>query len=161
LEERLGVEIDARVLAYAVGSGRLAVGSDRTRLNADQVFSLLWPRGAQVRNQHLNNYQPYVPYDTPVVHDRLLIAAAHDEHLPLIPLDSPDWQQRYTAELPQTGAVWLTCSTNDRRTLGRAMAKIPALPVDIDVLRVYGTITETVRQGGEFLVRVELRESGQ
>jgi ATP-dependent Lhr-like helicase len=161
LEKRLGVEIDARVLAYAVGSGRLEVGSEGTRLNADQVFSILWPRGGQVRNQHLENYQPYVPYDTPVMHDRLLIAAAHDEHLPLIPLDSPDWQQRYRAELPQTGAVWLTCSTDDRRTLGRAMAMIPALPVDSDVLRVYGTITETVRHGREFRVRVELRESGR
>ncbi|MEU4517446.1 protein DpdJ [Amycolatopsis sp. NPDC024027] len=161
LEERLGVEIDARVLAYAVGSGRLEVGSAGTRLNADQVFGILWPRGAHVRNQHLENYQPYLPYDTPVIHDRLLVAAAHDEHLPVIPLDSPAWQQRYRVELPQFGAVWLSCSTDDRRTLGRAMAMIPALPVDTDVLRVYGTITETVRHGRESRVRVELRESGR
>ncbi|CAM2923530.1 protein DpdJ [Saccharomonospora xinjiangensis] len=161
LEERLGVEIDARVLAYAVGSGRLKIGSGGTRLTADQVFSILWPRGAQVRNQHLTNYQPYVSYDTPVIHDRLLIAAAHDEHLPLIPLASPDWQQRYRSELPKAGAVWLSCPTDDRRTLGRAIAMIPALPVDADVLRVYGTITETVRHSREFRVRVELRESGR
>ncbi|MCC8244085.1 protein DpdJ [Saccharothrix luteola] len=161
LEERLGIEIDARVLAYAVGSGRLELGSGGDRLNADQVFGILWPRGAQIRNQHLENYQPYIPFDTPVMHDRLLIAAAHDEHLPLIPLDSPDWQQRYRVELPEAGAVWLACSTEDRRTLGRAMAMIPALPVDADVLRVYGTITETVRHGREFRVRVELRESGR
>ncbi|MFI9811653.1 protein DpdJ [Saccharothrix variisporea] len=161
LEERLGVEVDTRVLAYAVGSGRLPVGEEGTSLTADQVFSLLWPRGGQVRNQHLAHYQPYVPYDAPAVHDRLLIAAAHDEHLPAIPVSADGWEERYRAELPNAGAVWLTCPADDRLTLGRAMAKIPVLPVDTDVLRVYGTITETVRHGADFHVRVELRESGR
>lgn len=159
IEGRLGVEIDARVLAYAVGNGPL--GSSGTGLSADQVFSLLWPRGAQVRNQHLNNYQPYISFDSPAVHDRLLVETAHDERLPLIPLDETDWTTRYRTELPRAGAVWLTCPIGERARLAAAIAWVPALSVDHDVLRVYGTVTETMRHHGEFRVRVELRESGR
>lgn len=157
VEARLGVEIDARVLAYAVGSGSLKRGA--ADLSADQVFSLLWPRGAQVRNQHLSNYQPYISFDSPAMHDRLLAETAHDERLPLISVADTGWTIRYRAELPRAGAVWLTCPIGKRARLAAAIARVPALSVDHDVLKVYGTVTETVRHPGEFQVRVELRES--
>ncbi|MCG8917388.1 DEAD/DEAH box helicase [Actinokineospora sp. PR83] len=159
-ESRLGVEIDVRVLAYAVGSGRVSTASG-TRLQADQIFSLLWPRGSQVRNQHLMSYQPYLPYDRPPVLDRLLVAAAQCEDLPVISVVESGWEVRYAAELPKSGAVWLTCPVGERHQLGTAIRKVPALPVDRDVLRVYGTVTEAVRDAGSLQIRVELRESGR
>jgi ATP-dependent Lhr-like helicase len=78
----------------------------------------------------------------------------------VIPLDSPDWQDRYRVELPRSGALWLSCAAGDRSALGRAMARIPALAVDADVLRVYGTVTQVVRHGADFHMRVELRGVG-
>jgi hypothetical protein len=61
LQERLGFEIDARVIAYAVGSGRRQVPGVGAPVTADQVFSMLWPRGSQARSTHLQHYQPSGP----------------------------------------------------------------------------------------------------
>lgn len=159
LEERLGFEVDARVIAYAIGSGGLQV-SQQT-LKADQAFSMMWPRGSQARSQHLQYYQPYVDPDCPPILDRLLVEAAHDERMPRIDVTQAGWEQRYQKVLADTGAVELVCPVDDRRCLSDAIARVPALPVDRDVLRVYGALESVARDRSEFRVRVELREAEQ
>jgi len=159
LEQRLGFEVDARVIAYAVGSGEMKVGSGQP-LSADQAFSMLWPRGTQARNHHLEYYRPYADAGRPVL-DRLLLEAAHDEHRPRIQVTSPGWEQRYQEEIASAGAVDLVCPAADRRSLSSALARVPALPIDRGFLRVYGDVTSVVRHGTEFRVRAELQEASQ
>nr|WP_276516424.1 protein DpdJ [Streptomonospora nanhaiensis] len=158
LQQRLGIEIDARIIAYTVGSGKLDIGG-RQKLSADQAFSVLWPRGERARNHHLEHYQPFL--DRPMVLDRLLLEAAYDERLPRIDVTDPDWQQRYQEAIADAGAVELSCPTGDRRALSDAVARIPALAVDRDVMRIYGEVEDITRYGSEFRVRVELREAEQ
>jgi hypothetical protein len=160
VEAQLGFEVDARVIAYAVGAGQLKVSSAQ-RLTADQAFSMLWPRGAQARNHHLQYYQPYMDAARPVVLDRLLLEAAHEEHLPEIQITEPGWEQRYQKAIAESGAVDLVCPAAERQSLSAAMTRVPGLPVDRDVLRVYGDVTGIIRCGGEFRVRAELREALQ
>ncbi|MET9218647.1 protein DpdJ [Streptomyces sp. NPDC003300] len=158
LELRLGVEVDARVIAYAVGSGRLPTGPG-PRLSADQAFSLLWPRGRDARTHHLRYYQPYL--DRPPVLDRLLAAAAHDEQLPRIDVTEEGWEQRYQAAITQHAAVELTADTNAAAALSDAVVRVPVLTVDWDVLRLYGEIQGMRRDGGQWRVRVDIREATQ
>ncbi len=160
LELKLGFEVDARVIAYAVGSGQLKAGTGQ-QLNADQAFSMLWPRGAQARNYHLQYYQPYAESARPIFLDRLLLDAAHDEHLPQIQVTQPGWEQHYQKAIAEAGAVDLVCPAADRRSLSAALARVPALPVDRGVLRIYGDVSGVVRYGAEFRVRAELREALQ
>ena len=103
LEHHLGFEVDARVIAYAVGSGQLKLGSGR-QLTADQAFSMLWPRGAQARSHHLQHYQPYADVTRPAILDRLLLEAAHDEHLPRIEVTAAGWEERYQKAMAEHGA---------------------------------------------------------
>ncbi|MYS94808.1 MULTISPECIES: protein DpdJ [Streptomyces] len=158
LERRLGVEVDARVIAYAVGSGRLPTGPG-PRLSADQAFSLLWPRGRDARTHHLQHYQPYL--DRPPVLDRLLAAAAHDEQLPRIDVTEEGWEQRYQTAIAQHAAVELTADTNAATALSDAIARVPALTVDRDVLRLYGEMQGMSRDGQQWRVRVDIREATQ
>jgi len=159
LESELGFEVDARAIAYAVGSGQLrAVGR---KISADQAFSMLWPRVAQARNIHLQHYQPYVDTDHPVVLDRLLLAAAHEESLPQIDVTEPGWQKSYQGALATVGAAELACPAGQRRALADALARVPALHVDRDVLRLYGEVTAITRHGSLFRARIELREALQ
>jgi ATP-dependent helicase Lhr and Lhr-like helicase len=160
LEQQLGFEIDARVIAYATGSGRLQVGAGQP-LSADQAFSMLWPRGAQARNHHLQHYQPYAAATRPIVLDRLLLEAAYDEQVPQIQVTEPGWEQHYQEAIAQAGAVDLVCPATERQSLSAALARIPALPVDRDVLRVYGDVSGVARYGPEFRARAELREALQ
>jgi hypothetical protein len=159
LETRLGYEVDARAIAYAAGAGRLHVTG--WQMSADQAFSMLWPRGAQARNIHLQHYQPYVDTDHPVVLDRLLLAAAHDECLPQIDVSEPGWQKQYQGALAAGGAAELISPAGKRRVLADALARVPALHVDRDVLRLYGEVTAIARHGNSFCARIELREALQ
>jgi ATP-dependent helicase Lhr and Lhr-like helicase len=160
LEQQLGFEVDARVIAYAVGSDQMPTRDGRA-LSADQAFSMLWPRGSQARNHHLQHYQPYADPASPVTLDRLLLDAAHDERLPQIPVDEPGWEQRYQQEIAAAGAVELICPATDRQSLSAALAQVPALPVDRDVLRIFGNLTGVSRYGPLFSAHIELLEAMQ
>ena len=157
LEQRLGIEIDARVVAYAVGKGHLALGSSR-RLTADQAFSLLWPRGRQARTQDLEHYQPYG--ESPVL-DRLLVRAAHDDRLPQVDVTAADWVLSYQKAMTENAAVELVCPAGDGRAMADALVRVPAAAVDRDVLRVYGEVRGFARYQDQLRVRVELREAIQ
>lgn len=158
LQERLGFEIDARIIAYAVGTGRLAVPGMGIPVTADQVFSMLWPRGSQARAQHLQHYQPYAG---PPFLDRLLAATAHDERLQTVDVTEPDWLSRYTDEVARRGAVVLVAPAGQAEALSDALREVPAVSVDRDVLRVYGEVRELARSGNELRAVVEVREAVQ
>jgi ATP-dependent helicase Lhr and Lhr-like helicase len=158
LQDRLGFEIDARVIAYAVGSGRLTVPGMAASPSADQVFSMLWPRGSQARSQHLQHYQPYAG---PPSIDRLLAAAAHDEGLPVVDITQADWQARYTTVLARDGAVILTAPAVQAEALSQAIRVVPAIGVDRDVLRVYGEVRKFLRSGDYLHAHIDVREAAQ
>lgn len=156
-ERTVGVELDARLIAYAVGSGAITLTMSR-QLTADQAFSLLWSRGRQARTQHLHHYQPYA--ERPTL-DRLLVAAAHDDRAPRVDLTDPDWRGRYRDALVGQARVDLVSYDSDARLVADAVQEVPVLGVDRDVLRVFGEVRSVVREAHEIRVRVELREAVQ
>ena len=158
LQERLGFEIDARVIAFAVGSGRLAVPGLSGAVTADQVFSMLWPRGSQARTQHLQHYQPYTG---PPLLDRLLAIAAHDERVNAVDVTQPDWLRHYADEITRHGVVALTAPTGQAEALSEALRAVPAFGIDRDVLRVYGEVRELSRAGSQLRALVDIREAVQ
>ncbi|SCE73888.1 protein DpdJ [Micromonospora chokoriensis] len=159
LQERLGLEIDATALAYLVGAGRVTLpGVSGPTLTADQVFSLLWPRGNRARTQHLQHYQPYAG---PPLLDRLLVQAAHDERLPTVDVTGPDWLEQYTTEVGKRGALALVAPASSAKAFRAALQAVPAVAVDRDVLRVYGEVTTVVRDAGLLRANVEIREALQ
>lgn len=160
LETTLGVEVDARVVAYLAGERRLGTSSNGgwpLDLNADQAFSLLWPRGQQARNQHLHHYQPYAE-STPI--ERLLVAAAHADRVNQIDLGTPDWVREYQAALATHAQVDLV-SHGANQVVADALVRIPSLPVDRDVLRLYGEVRAVTRHADRTSIRVEVREAVQ
>ncbi|WP_323746153.1 protein DpdJ [Catenulispora pinisilvae] len=157
LEQRLGFEIDAPIVAYAVGCGRLAL-SGGASLTADQAFSILWPRGQHARNQHLSHYQPYAA--RPVL-DRLLVSAAHEQRFPTVDVTDPAWLEQYRAILTTDGAAELTAPAANAAELAAAVAAVPVIVIERDVLHVYGEVRGFTRRGDQVCVRVEIREAVQ
>jgi ATP-dependent Lhr-like helicase len=158
LQQSLGFEIDARVIAFGIGSGQIPVSVGAGQLTGDQVFSVLWPRGYQARAQHLVHYQPYAP---DAMLDRLLVVAARDENLEHIDVTRSDWQARYAGVLESRGVVVLTAPADQSTALSRALRAVPALPVDRDVLRVYGEVREVLRVGAEVRATIHIQEALQ
>ncbi|MEU9379547.1 protein DpdJ [Streptomyces sp. NPDC048279] len=157
LEQRLGIEVDARVLAYAAGAGRLTVSRSR-EVTADQAFSLLWPRGRQARTQDLQHYQPYVG---PPALDRLLVQAAHDDDIAQIDVTGTDWTLTYQKAMSEGAAVQLVCPARESTAMAQALVRVPALPIDRDFLKVFGEVRGFGRHRDQLQVRVELREAAQ
>ncbi|MFB6698020.1 protein DpdJ [Streptomyces rubiginosohelvolus] len=157
LEQGLGVEVDANVIAFAVGDKQLNVGGTK-QLTADQAFSMLWPRGRQARTQDLQHYQPYA--DEPVL-DRLLVREAHSDHLPQVDITTNDWDLAYQKAMSDSGAVDLICPADASHCLAKALVRVPALPVHRDVMVVHGEIRGYARHRDVLRVRVELREATQ
>ncbi len=157
LEERLGLEIDPQIIAYTVAEGRVP-GIAAGAMTADQVFSVLWPRGNRARTAHLDHYQQYA--QRPIL-DRLLAAAVHSQALPTIDVTADDWPDTYRAALTMHNAVELMASTAAAALLAAAVRDVPCIDIERDVLRVYGEVKAVRRIGTELRVRVELREAVQ
>jgi ATP-dependent Lhr-like helicase len=158
LQQRLGFEVNAQVIAYAARADKLAPLGVNTTLTADQVFSILWPRGSAARNRHLEHYQPYA---TNPLLDRLLVSAAHDEQLPEVDVTLPDWTDQYRTALSHNGAAVLIASTEHSDQLGRAVRSVPAIAIDRDALRVYGNVHKTARLGTQLRAVVHIPEADQ
>ncbi|MBO3752589.1 DEAD/DEAH box helicase [Streptosporangiaceae bacterium NEAU-GS5] len=157
LEARLGLEIDPQIIAYAAAEGRVP-GIAAGTMTADQVFSVLWPRGNRARTAHLDHYQPYA--QRPVL-DRLLAAAVHGRTLPTVDVTADDWRDTYRAALTVHNAVELMAPTSAAALLAGAVREVPCVDIERDVLRVYGEVNAVRRIGAQLRVRVELREAVQ
>jgi ATP-dependent Lhr-like helicase len=153
LERRCGAEVDARVVSYA-----LRYVDPSISLGADQVFSLLWPRGNDARNRHLQHWQPYA---APLVLDRLLVQAVVERPLAVIDVRLPDWPEQYRVALETADAVELQAPSDARLVLGNAVRRVGVLPVDRGPLRVYGRLGQVAHRDGLLTAQVFLQEADQ
>lgn len=153
IEVRSGAEVDARVVAYAARH----VDPD-IRLGADQVFSLLWPRGNSARNQHLQHWQPYA---SGILLDRLLAQAVVERPVPTVDVTDPSWIDRYRSLLATEDVVELRAPAADRAILGQAVRRVGVVSVDRGPLRVYGRLGRVTHSGGSLSARVAILEADQ
>jgi len=157
LEGRVGFEIEAGILAYLVGTGRIDIpGIAELGFGPDQIYSLLVPRGALARTQHLVHYQPY---SRSQLIDPLLVRAAHEERLPTIDVTVDSWIDMYASAARETPRLALVAPVDSIDRLARAVRRIPAVAVDRDVLRLYGSVARIVRSEGMVRAIVEVREA--
>lgn len=151
LETRTGVEIDARVIAYA--ARHLGVS-----LPADQVFSLLWPRGIEARNRHLLHWQPYVER---LFLDRLLAYAAVRRPLPVVDVTQPDWIDRYRTTLGGADGVELRAPGGERTAFASALRRVAVIAVDRGPLRIHGRLGRVSHTAEGLAAHVSVLEAEQ
>ncbi len=166
-EERLGVEIDARVLAFvasasdavdrAVPAAAAGPGDPRQRRFA-AIYGLLWPRGSTVRASSLRSYNPYHQHQPT---DRTLVLSALPNTTPLVALGQLDWRERLAAALVDGGSAVLTASPENGRMLRNAIVEVQCIPVDAGYLMLHPRVIGFEREEGELRVRFELREAFQ
>ncbi|SFL60852.1 protein DpdJ [Streptomyces pini] len=158
LEEVTGIEVDSRVIAYAVGASKIQLPH---KISPDQAFSILWPRGDQARNYHLDSYQPYRAVDNPQILDRLLAAAVHTQAWPRLDATSPDWPAMYAQVLSSHPAAEVVVPLDRPKLLRHVLLNIPALRVDRGSLKLYGEVTQVYRDNREVVVKAVIKESEQ
>ena len=168
-EARLGVELDARVIAYRlarrsdIDAALNFAGIDTPTVNPDQwrmgvVYGLLWPRGAEVRQSGLQLYSPYfdLPQPEPLL-VRAYLEAAHDP----IDLQDKDWRAQCLARLAETGAATLVCLVQDLERLAEAFNFLATNPVQSGYLSVFARVQAVRRERDQHLVDVDIPEALQ
>lgn len=166
-EQRLGIEVDARVFAY-MASRREKYTEALASIDPDAasdvewrfqtIYSLLWPRGRRIRERKMDTYNPFA--DLPPG-DRLLVA----EHLPQrrspFDIDRDGWKERVTEQLSDRGMARLSAGESGRPGLQNALVSLLSEPVDVDYLRLYPQLSGIEREEGGFVATIVLPEVAQ
>ncbi len=153
LEIRCGAELEPRVIAYAARQI-----DENIALTPDQVFSLLWPRGSQARNRHLQHWQPYEPA---LVHDRLLAHAVVSRPVSAIDVTRPAWIEQYRNDLATVDTVELHAPSENRAQFADALRHVGTVSIDRGPLRVYGHLGRVVHAGRTITARISVTEAEQ
>lgn len=157
-ELRLGVELDARLIAYRlsrsadIDAALGGAGINTPTVNPDQwrfsvIYSLLWPRGLHIRQAGLGLYSPFGDAPAP---EPLLVRGFLPEASDPLDLTRATWREECLAQLASTGAVTLSCLIAEGHLLAEALIFLATNPIQSDYLSVFAR-TQGIRRSGERL----------
>jgi hypothetical protein len=162
-EERLGIEIDARVFAFLASqkpeyeAGLSAVGAvphhdPLWRFQA--IYGLLWPRGYLARAHALSYYNPFA--ELPPT-DRELLLDILQESETRVPLQN-GWLERVEKALAERGTVYLEATLSDREKLKQALLNLGAEALEAGFLHLHPHLAGLDLQPGSIALALDLRE---
>jgi len=167
-EERLGLEIDLRVICYwlsqaanidsVISEAGIPTGEGRISWRMNAIYGLLWGRGREIRQASLQVRNQFI--ELPPVERLLVIDSIMDERK-RISVESDDWMIITTELLSQGRLVTLTCAESKRALLGSALHALITNPVETGYLNAYARL-QGVRQTNSVLeADIELLEAVQ
>jgi hypothetical protein len=148
-EQRLGVELDSRSIAYhwsqkddidqVLTSAGIPLPDFPQRLawRFNAVYGLLWRRGREVRRIGL---EPYNPYTGLAVAERLLVSPYLPTALHPVAVDDPNWREVALARLASSGITTLTAHSHQRPALADALRFFAVNPVESEYLSVFARV---------------------
>ena len=166
---RLGVELDARLLAYRLArsddiDSALGLASiDAPSVNPDQwrfgvIYGLLWPRGPQIRQSGLRFYSPFAELPVP---EPLLLQSYLAEDAGLIDLEAEGWKVECLDRLADVGATTLVCPMAAASSLADALVFLATNPVQTGYLSVFARVQAVRRVENVFHIDVDIAEGLQ
>lgn len=167
-EERLGIEIDLRVMTYYLSRfdeiervvsdvGTPPVG-DRSAWRSSAISGLLWPRGQSIRRSGLQVRNPFA--ELPIV-ERLLVSESVGEDRVCVSMLDQEWLKKVSDQLTAGRQVTLTCPETKRRNLAAALNALVTNPIESGYLRAYARL-QGIRQSRSLIeADIELVEAVQ
>lgn len=163
-EERLGVEIDARVFAYIASTqdrftDALPAETQRDHYVCFQVlYGRLWLRGSLIRSRAISFYNPFMIVPEA---DREILLDVLQPVENMVKLEETNWREQVDQALRTTGAVLLMARLTDRQNLKQATLQLMTEPVDVGFLNVYPVVEGFRRTLQGYIVRLRIREAVQ
>jgi ATP-dependent helicase Lhr and Lhr-like helicase len=160
-EERLGVEIDARVFAYVTSTqerftNALPPETRRDRYVRFQVlYGRLWLRGNLIRNRAISFYNPFTIVPEA---DREILLDVLQPAENVVKLEEINWREQVEQALRTTGAVSLMAQLTARQALKQAALQLMSEAVDVGFLNVYPVVEGFRRTAQGYVVRLRIRE---
>jgi hypothetical protein len=146
-EDRLGIEIDARVVAYALSRDEASTLED--------IYSLLWPRGRDARRASLDAYSRFAA-DLPT--ERLLLEPSLHDRSEAVPLGDGACE-RIQQILAQSGSARLVAEGDKTRELRDVIDSLLIQPIDVGSVWGYPRIVGAARTADNIELTLELPEA--
>lgn len=168
-EQRLGVELDPRTIAFnfsqdnridsmLLNAGFTLPDNSRENWRFNVIYGMLWPRGSINRRQGMDLYNPFS--DLPDA-EPLLVTENLTNQAETISVDSADWKVRAINALSRSGIVTLAGETKDSRQLAEAVNFFAVNPIPSEYLSVFARLEAVRRTGNIIEVDLELAEVAQ
>jgi len=163
-EDRLGVEIDARVFAYIASTqdrftDALPPETRRDRYVCFQVlYGRLWLRGSLIRNRAISFYNPFAIVPEA---DREILLDVLQPAENVVKMEESNWREQVDQALGTAGALSLMARLADRQALKQAVLQLMTEPVDIGFLNVYPVVEGFRRNANGYIARLRIREAVQ
>lgn len=149
-ERRLGIEVDARLIAASAAKKDLPdelqdmLGEFGMPIGwkMGMIYGLLWPRGSLVRQQRLSIYNPFCSLPKT---ERLLVTDSIPEWDVHIDVTEAKWQLRCESVLAERGFATLACPKGQEQLLQNAFHELMLNPVDAGSLLVFPAVV-AIRQ---------------
>jgi ATP-dependent helicase Lhr and Lhr-like helicase len=170
-EDRLGIELDARVIAYVAARDNLddvkaALAASGLEPEGDPVSwlfsvisSLIWPRGWQLRAASLLAPNPFRRHP-PTVPDALS-AMLHRSRPTPIDAENREWLSDLSESLRTTGIGSLSMGRAGNRVLRERILAAVSAPVDMGHIHLYPRVAGVARVRDGIIVHFDLPESFQ
>ncbi len=163
LEALLGFEPDARALAFALRNRfplEQAIGAPSTDMGEAwrfaQLYSLVWPRGADARSAGLSVYSPFAMLPSP---ERLLVEALFADRRRAIDVTNDGWREAADTALAEDGEAILFAPRSRRSNLRTALLNLALEPTDLGFIHAYPRVVGVSIRGDEFRAEVEILEA--
>ncbi len=157
-EKRLGVELDARSIAYTLSQddevdklialfGGNIPQENLLTWRISVITGLLWGRGGDARRVGLQLYNPFTNLPDA---ERLLVFRYLDNLDNSVLIGETEWQKRALERLGTTGKVTLKSALKGSFEISDALRFFITNPVESDYLSVYARVV-SARMSGEFM----------
>lgn len=168
-EERLGIEIDARVFASQRASDQsldaalgalqgVTLETDRRQWRFSAIMSVLWPRGSVIRSRRLSTYNPFAKLPA-TEHDLVRNCLPHN--VEFVDVTTVDWRQQSDHFLVRDGTVELRAPISETRLLRSAILSVITTPIDSGFMLLHPRVRGTGRSTGFVSATLDLTEAVQ
>lgn len=166
-EQRLGVELDGRAVAYSWSRNEeidqilnnvgipLPEQDQKVTWRFNAIYGLLWRRGREVRRIGLEPYNPFYSIDPT---ERLLVSAHLISDRAPISVEDPNWRESSLERLSSSGIATLRCSLREKQLLADALRFFAVNPVESNYLSVYARVAAFRNLEAHVEVDLEIEE---
>ena len=165
IEDRLGVEVDARVVCALFSADQRidrafqAAGFDLPAVNREPwrfsvLTGVIWARGHALRTSALPLSTRFS--EVPAITERLLLSGWLSDDEATVDTSDSDWLDQLHARLTIHGRATVAVIPGGGDALNAAMAAIVTVPVQLEYLNVYPKLLSATRRNGEVRLHLEL-----
>ena len=168
-EDRLGIELDTRVISFhrskckeidamlEISEGNIQ-DQDKNAWRQGVVNSLLWPRGAYIRQSGFQLYSKFANLPEP---EPLLIKKYLVEEKKKISISNSEWKSEFQDEIITNQTVTLESFAEKGNDLAVALNFIATNPIDLGYILVYPKLRSVSRINDMYNLDFDISESIQ